>query len=882
MRIHSLSVANFRGIEHLELSDLPETGVVVIHGCNEAGKSSVLDALDLVLRERSTSKKKEVKACAPVGRDVAPEVTLVATVGEYDFTIRKRWLKGPQSELTITAPRPRKLTGREADDELERILETSMDRDLAATLFLRQGQLDPGIAAAGIPSISKALEAAAGDGAGAEDTELMAAVEKEYARYWTPGAAPKAGYKELFHAGDAAREDRDRLKTQVAELARYVDEHARQVEQVAAAEAELPQAREEAAVRAAEAAEAAQLLQRAEAAGEQLARELVTLQRAEQDIAARGTVRERAAELERQAGELQGRVAPAREAAAAEETKAAELAAARDAAKEAVAAAREEARHAGRVRELVRMRRTLASATEQLRRAEEADAEVTELTAAAPERPVSDKDVRALEAAETEVALRRTLLDAAAARLEVAGPDGAFVRVDGAEVALDAGKASVPVVDGTELALGDFTVVFRPSRADRGGQDAAEALTKAERELQELLEAVRCASVAEARTQRDLHAEHAAALTAARRLRDDLLSGKDVATMRAEVAALTARVAELAEAAPGAYEVDEAAAEANVDMQDDALSSAERELEQAEAALRPYLERPAAAELARVDVLAEAKDAELAAARAELAKAEEAQPGDALKAALEAARAAVAAAKQEADALAEAARAAHPEIADGLAQGAANRVASLEQRHADARSKITELAGRIEIAAGVAERADRAEAALEKAKSELERTTRRAEAAKLLYETMRTHRDAARAKYAAPFNQALRKHARVLYGPSVDFTFGDALDITERTVDGTPIPLAELSGGTKEQLAILARFAIADVVSASGDTAPVPVVVDDALGATDPERLRRMNVLFGDVGKRAQVLVFTCFPQRFDMVDAAQRVAIDDLKRPRG
>ncbi|QYH19903.1 hypothetical protein JKI95_02055 [Corynebacterium aquatimens] len=84
--------------------------------------------------------------------------------GETTFTIHKRWLKSPQSVLTITAPRAQKLTGREADDALERILDDNLDRELAATLFLRQGQLDVGIAAAGIPSISKALDAAAGDG----------------------------------------------------------------------------------------------------------------------------------------------------------------------------------------------------------------------------------------------------------------------------------------------------------------------------------------------------------------------------------------------------------------------------------------------------------------------------------------------------------------------------------------------------------------------------------------------------------------------------------------------------------------------------------------------------------------------------------------------
>ncbi|MBX4366078.1 hypothetical protein K4H01_27055, partial [Mycobacterium tuberculosis] len=55
-------------------------------------------------------------------------------------------------------------------------------------------------------------------------------------------------------------------------------------------------------------------------------------------------------------------------------------------------------------------------------------------------------------------------------------------------------------------------------------------------------------------------------------------------------------------------------------------------------------------------------------------------------------------------------------------------------------------------------------------------------------------------------------------------------------------------------------------------------VVDDALGATDPERLARMNSLFTQVGKSAQVIVLTCFPQRFDRVAAARMLSMDELK----
>ena len=71
MRIHRLELNNVRGIEHLVLDDLPESGVVVIHGENEAGKSTIVEALDVVLTEKHSGRSKRIRALQPVGKDVA-------------------------------------------------------------------------------------------------------------------------------------------------------------------------------------------------------------------------------------------------------------------------------------------------------------------------------------------------------------------------------------------------------------------------------------------------------------------------------------------------------------------------------------------------------------------------------------------------------------------------------------------------------------------------------------------------------------------------------------------------------------------------------------------------------------------------------------------
>jgi predicted ATP-dependent endonuclease of OLD family len=59
MKLHRLTLTNYRGITHRDI-EFPEHGVVVVSGPNETGKSSMLEALDLLLEAKDRSTKKEV------------------------------------------------------------------------------------------------------------------------------------------------------------------------------------------------------------------------------------------------------------------------------------------------------------------------------------------------------------------------------------------------------------------------------------------------------------------------------------------------------------------------------------------------------------------------------------------------------------------------------------------------------------------------------------------------------------------------------------------------------------------------------------------------------------------------------------------------------
>ena len=55
VKLHSIELINVRGIEHLVIDELPDTGVVVIAGENEKGKSTIAEAIHVSLTFASAS-----------------------------------------------------------------------------------------------------------------------------------------------------------------------------------------------------------------------------------------------------------------------------------------------------------------------------------------------------------------------------------------------------------------------------------------------------------------------------------------------------------------------------------------------------------------------------------------------------------------------------------------------------------------------------------------------------------------------------------------------------------------------------------------------------------------------------------------------------------
>jgi DNA repair exonuclease SbcCD ATPase subunit len=227
----------------------------------------------------------------------------------------------------------------------------------------------------------------------------------------------------------------------------------------------------------------------------------------------------------------------------------------------------------------------------------------------------------------------------------------------------------------------------------------------------------------------------------------------------------------------------------------------------------------------------------------------------------------------DAAALAERYAAADPAAVDAELAAALGVVETITGQRDATKLELHRLAAELGVIGGEGRQGqlDEAQAELERARAEYVRIQERAQSAQLLRTTMIRHRDNTRQRYVQPYRAELERLGREVFGSSFEVDVDTELTIQTRTLDGCTVPYDSLSGGAREQLGILARLAGAALV-AKEDT--VPVIIDDALGFSDPDRLDKMSAVFNTVGDRGQVIVLTCTPGRYGGVTDAEVIEL--------
>lgn len=872
MKLHRLSVTNYRGIAHRDIT-FPDRGVVVVSGANEIGKTSMIEALDLLIESKDRSTKKDVKQVKPTFADVGSEIEAEISCGPYRFVYRKRFHKRAETHLTVVEPRREQLSGDEAHQRVLDMLDESIDMNLWKAQRVLQSAGAGVLDLSASDALTRALDLAAGQSVALSGSEpdLVERIDAEYALYFTGTGRPTGEWAKAGARLTAAEDALAIARAAMAEVDQQVHEHDEltqelasviadraeinrrlaPLEQASQAVSTLMQQRDNAVV-VAEAAQAATVA--AQAKREERA-QLVA------DIQARRTSIDGLAEQVAATAEAHGtaqHVCEAAQAAAAQATEVVDgtrvqLETARGTLERALA--RDEVDGlAARVSRIDLTTRQLASV----------GAELAALV-------ITSQTLSAIETAARAVGMAEVALETASAQVEVRALADVEIIANGERLRVEAGQEwASAATDTIELTVPGVAV----ARIIPGSNAAQlrENLDTARETLAGALADAGVADVGQAQKQFERRTELNAERDRLTALLDGLMGSEHLDALRDKLS----RLRELVPEATGLWDaIDPAQARTEVARLVGEVERLQAEEVAHRRAVQVAGERLAekAAEAMAVREKRAARAEELVAAEQRLAHVRSSASDDLLTERHDrAVQAADLTARRVTDLVSQLAALEADRVRTELAEVSALAQA-LDQRHESTRDQLRDISVRLEVFGrqGRQDQLDAAASEREYAATEFTRIGAKARAVDTLRSVMMRHRDGMRLRYVDPFRAELERLGRMVFGPTFEVDIDSDLSIRSRTLEGRTVPYESLSGGAKEQLGIVARLASAALVAPQD---AVPVIIDDALGFTDSDRLERMGEVFGAVGTEAQVIVLTCSPDRYHAVAGAQRISL--------
>ncbi|AZL08910.1 AAA family ATPase [Brevibacterium aurantiacum] len=869
MKFHSIHLRNYRGIEdsRVEFGD----GVTVVEGPNEVGKSSIHEAITHLREDKASSRKASVKETQPVGVDAGPEVELHLSTGDYELKYRKRWIKQPFTELSVIRPRPEQLSSDDAHDRFLAILAETVDVDLLDALDVAQGESLAQAPLAQIKALHSALNESGVEVADHDD--FLDRIEVEYAKYFTKSGKETGDYKAANAEVPSAEAAFEELRERSRGMDELVDNHARAAARLESVRDQLTQAvtdRDQAEQAAKAVAELKavldQALEQAKSAqrDEQIAREALDrrTQLIEDVATAEETVtaaRTSFTELETTQSDKDSDFDRAQKTLeekqnALDEARALAKTAAKDVTK---------ARARTELTELTRRLDTIRDYDEKRSRAQATIASIA----------VTAKNVEALISLETEVRIAENAKTSAAAQIVAKQLGSQSIDVDGTVLG-DGATGDFAAVKDVRITIdGIADITVRPGASP---VELDKALTSARQAFDAELHRLDVDSVAQARQSAHVRAD-AEAVKAEADSTLTVLLGDD---KRDTLEAALARAQQIVEA--DGTDPDSRADESNLNDLEAAVTEAEKSAEVAQSEVdtaRTELERT---RTSRDDARVETVRAQTSLKEAEaqhqrltntLSEARTTATDSDLDEAVKTAQSQAESVGTRVEEARVAYEATDPETLEMQLQNVRQLVGSKETQREEVRQEVDRLSALIDDRAseGIYEKLAAAEETMEAAQKKQARLSRQAAAINLLRTTVLKHKEESQRKYVAPFKEQIERLGRLVFGQGLSVEVSEDLEIVSRTLSERTVPFESLSGGTKEQLALIGRLAVATLVDTDSGA---PVVLDDAFGFADAERLNALNVILGTVGQSAQVILLTCQPDRFARLGGAKTVSL--------
>ena len=876
MRFIRLAVRNYRGITAAEVKFGP-TGITLVQGPNEAGKTSLSESIGILFEYLDSSRHRSIEAIKPVNRDEGPQIELEMESGPYVFTYFKRFLKKPETVLTVTKPKQENHTGREAHERAEAILRETLDIDLWKALAIQQGEAITQPDLSKQTSLSTALDKAAGGRiADPQEESLFNTVHDTYLLYYTESAKEKKELAEVRRKQSEAEIEVDRLNRAIKELDDDIERAEvlqQELEQLRKQEEELTKeiVGHTAVLDEIDALERtltiARLKLESARKSEQSARQNVTVRTELMNALSKAAISHKglkeSVELSNSAVEQAETAFQSAQVSYDEANRNKEEA-------ESLAALR----HADcdyyndvlQYSQLLERKKRIDEARETAARAKDT-------------LHANNMDAKALDTirkAERELFAATTRLQMGAPRASFHALSDCRVVIDGEEISLHTDEnRELSIADKAKITISDLLDIEITAGANTG--DLVNDVEKAQAKLDTACTKAGVRTPDEAQKAYDGHCEALRLRESAEReekenLRDLTYDGLDsqVRDLKQTVSGYLAKRGSIPPIC-----ADLASAKDQLALSKTAKTETIRLWESAQSALKTAqgVKDHANATYQEDSINLGLSAKALAQANEQLERARSSASDDELEAALSIACQTVASEQERVTAAETSLEEKNPERTRLLAETATGSLRTTQGRLAAAKTEMTEVRTRLKIHGeeGLYEKLDAAQNTKEQCAASSSSLFRRAAAAKLLYETMKEERENVRRAYVAPLKEKIEQLGRLVFDDSFHVDINEELRIVSRTVQGVSVPFDSLSGGTREQLSLIFRAACSMIVSPYGGT---PFVLDDALGYTDPKRLRSMGVVLAMAAKECQVVIFTCVPDRYDHIGDATVVPL--------
>jgi len=191
--------------------------------------------------------------------------------------------------------------------------------------------------------------------------------------------------------------------------------------------------------------------------------------------------------------------------------------------------------------------------------------------------------------------------------------------------------------------------------------------------------------------------------------------------------------------------------------------------------------------------------------------------------------------------------------------------AQLEKRFHERRDEIMRIEIELQSAGAQGQEEQRAEWLRDFAQAQRRslELRRRAQALDLLLQRLREKRQALTRRLQAPLQRHLNRYLQLLF-PQATLEIDENLSpgpLTRPGQGGESGAFDTLSFGAREQMSIISRLAYADLLREAGH--PTLIMLDDALVHSDAARLTQMKRVLFDAATRHQILLFTCHPENW-------------------